>query len=192
MSTSIPQKSTPVTIFNTFFCVLWRKDPAKVIGKFDPYSNRFSLIPVYEGYHWFLVVLCNMDLWVDSSEVKDSSQRPFVTVLDSLEGCCQQENIKIIVEYLTIEAKCRISTPHTPEPRIVTAKEDEEPAISDMRVHIQEVIQRRYDMMPSNEPAASEPATVPADPTDSRVIETRSRKGKEKAMPEVVISPPVK
>ncbi|RUO97147.1 hypothetical protein BC936DRAFT_140899 [Jimgerdemannia flammicorona] len=47
---SVPQKSTPVTIFNTFFCVLWRKDPAKVIGKFDPYGNRFSLIPVHERF----------------------------------------------------------------------------------------------------------------------------------------------
>ncbi|RUS30102.1 hypothetical protein BC938DRAFT_479849, partial [Jimgerdemannia flammicorona] len=230
---NIPRRSMPVTIFNTFFCELLRKDPAEIIEKFDPYHNRFSLIPVYEGCHWFLVVLYNMDSWIDTSGAKDSSQRLFIAVLDSLEGSCQQENVMLIVEYLETEAIQRTNSPHTLKTRIITAKvpqqrnafdcgvfllnftetflsdpdrycrvlhentdvaawEDNEPAISDMRAHVREVIRKLYDMTPINEPAACNPATVPPEPTDSRVIETRSKKGKEKAMPEVVISPPVK
>jgi hypothetical protein len=65
----------------------------------------------------------------------------------------------------------------------VTAWEDE-PAISNMRTRVREAIQKLCDTAPSDEPAASIPAT---EPTNSRVIETRSKKGKEKAIPEVVI-----
>ncbi|RUS35335.1 hypothetical protein BC938DRAFT_472000 [Jimgerdemannia flammicorona] len=83
-------------------------------------DNDISSLP--HRYHWFLVVLCNIDSWINSSKVKDSLWRPFIMVLDSLKGCCQQENIKIIVEYLATEAKYRISTPHTSELRIITAK----------------------------------------------------------------------
>jgi hypothetical protein len=48
--------------------------------------------------------------------------RPFIAVLDSLEGSCQQKNVKLIMEYLETEAKRRTDNPHLLKPRTVTAK----------------------------------------------------------------------
>ncbi|RUS27948.1 hypothetical protein BC938DRAFT_482535, partial [Jimgerdemannia flammicorona] len=118
------QPSNQVAIFNTYFISLLRKDPTKLLGRsINPLQTKYSLIPVnQEDVHWFLVALCNMRLLLDATLSEDTSQRPFIAILDSMNKDVQPQVIKPILVYLETlaEGSSQISNIRTIE--VIIAK----------------------------------------------------------------------
>ncbi|ORZ18815.1 hypothetical protein BCR42DRAFT_349454 [Absidia repens] len=84
----------------------------KWTSKIDLFSKRYAIFPINENWHWYLVLVCNLDKCIpgqhntDPSSTTDTHDEPHIFVLDSLGGT-QRNTVANINHYLVTEAQHR-------------------------------------------------------------------------------------
>ncbi|CAO3597888.1 unnamed protein product [Absidia cylindrospora] len=84
----------------------------KWTSKIDLFSKKYAIFPINENWHWYLVLVCNLDKCIpnqtlaDPPSTTDPLDKPHIFVLDSLGGI-QRNTVANINHYLVTEAQHR-------------------------------------------------------------------------------------